>query len=385
MNRIFLVFLILSMIFISGCANKHEINDTVGVIAHGWDWDAKTQKKILSAQIALNKPGGDKFAVISQSSDTFAHASRNFSLFLPRLPIWSLASTIVIGEDLARYDMNLIADAALRNPRIRPNVYIFICKGTSANEILNVDVASEQYPATALGKIIQSQQKQANIYTPTQLRDYLFKSANAGIEPTVPQIIVYKNKDKEYLRLQGTAVFKGPKMVGSLNEKESRGLLFLNPRAATAGIMDISIPQSENNEKPNITKTVTLEILRSSADIKPIINGNKILVQIKVTADGNILEQNGNLDSTRPEVTKMFENEAKKVIKSDIKACIDQAQSLQSDIPGWGLLISRTNPRAWEQLEPNWPEIFSNINYDIQVNFEIRRSYLLQSPLEFKN
>jgi hypothetical protein len=68
---------------------------------------------------------GPKFMVVSERAPSFAEAARNLSLSLPRLPLWSMADTIVIGEELARLNTNFFTDIATRNPRIRYNVLLF--------------------------------------------------------------------------------------------------------------------------------------------------------------------------------------------------------------------------------------------------------------------
>jgi len=61
-----------------------------------------------------------------------------------------------------------------------------------------------------------------------------------------------------------------------------------------------------------------------------------------------------------------------------------KAQSLNSDIFGWGRIINQSNPALWQQLEKDWPATFPGIQADISVNFDLRRTYLLDRSFEFK-
>ena len=63
-------------------------------------------------------------------------------------------------------------------------------------------------------------------------------------------------------------------------------------------------------------------------------------------------------------------------IEDEMKQAISKAQHYQADIFGWGRLLEREYPPIWSQVEQDWPQIFSGLQADIQVNFELRRTYL---------
>jgi len=390
MRRYLIVtILLLSSLLLSGCYNRLEVNDTVGVVGYGVD--IKGGQKAFSAQLALPKqreggaaPTGPQSMIISETGQGFAEAARRVLLYLPRVPLWSMTDTMIMSEKLARKDIGLVIDFFARNRFLRNNLFLFLSKGTTPVDIMQVKVPPEDYSALALEKIIRNQEKQLGIYMPVTLKDFLYKSGTPGIEPVIPQVIIEKKGEKEKLKLEGTAVFRGRKMVGSLNEQESRGLRYLSPKMISGGLFIIKSPDSKNNDMDMLENAVTLELIRSRAKVKPVISGDRIKMKIKIEAEGNFYEQSNTVDLSSQEMIKKLEEEANKAIKRDIQACIDQAQSLNSDILGWGLSISRCCPQEWEQLKDNWPQDFVRVESEISVDYKIRNSYLLKRAFKFQ-
>jgi spore germination protein KC len=377
-KKFLITLLLISFLLLGGCLDSTQVGDTIVVLAHGWDTDGKT--KLFSAQMALTPPRegemetGPKFMVVSERAPSFAEAARNLSLSLPRLPLWSMADTIVIGEELARLNTNLFTDIATRNPRIRYNVLLFVAKGTTPSEIFQVEVPPEDYSGTALERIIENQTGQAGIYFPMNMKDFLFKTSTSGVEPSLPQIILEGRGDQTKLKIQGMAVFKGCQMVGSLNEQQSRGLALLKPGAIKRTIFNIKQPGTDG---PGIlSDNIAIELTSYQVKAKPSIKGKDIVMNISIKAKGNIIEDNSNHNTDEPQIAKAIEQAAAQALRRDIESCINQAQALNSDIMGWGLSISRSHPELWQEIEGDWPEIFAGIPSNIKVEFKLIQTYL---------
>ncbi len=389
-RKIIISIMLIFITILCGCFDKLEVNQTIVVVAHGWDLQG--QNKLLSAQLALTPPRegqlepGPKFQVVSAAASTFAEAGRRLSLSLPRRPLWSMADTIIISEKLAREDSALFVDTATRNPRIRYNVSLFLSRGSSPEDIFNIEVPPENYSGTALEKLIENQTAQAGIYIPVDMKDFLYKLSAPGIEPIIPQIMIEGQGGQKKLTLQGTAVFKDRKMAGSLDEQQTRGLALLNPGTIKKTIFNIKSPliSEEENEPVNISEIIALELTAYQTRVKPVINGESILMEITIEAEGNLIEDNIIRELGHPETIRKIELAANQALALEVQSCIDQAQALESDILGWGQTISRSHPETWQQLEPGWSEIFAGTKSDIKVEYKLRHTYLQKKAFSFK-
>jgi spore germination protein KC len=387
MQRYLLIISLLLFFFIlPGCGNSLEINETI--IPIGMGLELKGDDKVLSAQMASAQETGSgegssaPVLVISESgTGTWAELARRSSLSLSRSPLWAFTSSVFIGENLARKDTGLFVDILARNRFIRNNIFLFLTKGTTPEEIFRCKVQAEDYSVTTLEKTITTQEKQIGIYMPVYASDFLYKSATPGIEPVLPQVTIDKEPNAEQIKLNGTAVFLERKMVGSLDQYESRGFRFLSPKMISAGLFNLKAPEGTNNDLADI---ITMELIRSEAKWEPVIKDNKINIQVTIKTEGNLYEQNNLIDYSTPEMINKLEREAENLMKNNITACIAKAQLLQSDIFGWGLGIKKKHPRLWEEVKTDWPQVFSRLDTNIEVDFKLRRSYLLEKPFKFQ-
>ncbi len=382
-----LLLLLFSLFFTAGCWNNLEVNETAE--AEGMVFDLDGDQPSFSVQLAkpLTKDQAGSASAepvnITQTGRTYTEAARKLVLSLPRLPIWAHAGVVIFGEELASSDLARAVDFIARNRNVRKSALVFVSKGATGRECLDAQVPLEAHSSTALKRLIRIQEQQLGIYMPVTLDNFLENLTTPGIEPVAPQLIVQEVEGKKQLRLDGTAVFKDRKVVGSLNESESRGFRFLSPKRISGGLIIINSPlegDAQNNDK-----MISIELTRSQAIVSPKIEDNgTIKMKIDIEAEGNFYDQTftGNV-LTLDNIGKVQEmvNES---IKGDIKASIIKAQGLDSDIFGWGQNLYRKDPALWEQDESDWPAIFPGVQADITVNFQLRRTYLLDHSFEFK-
>jgi len=387
-KRLCLVLLLLfSLFFTTGCWNKIEVNNTVE--AEGLVFDLEGDQPSFSVQLAQasgpDQSGSSqstKPVNISGTGRTFTEAARKVMVSLPRLPLWAHAGVTLIGEDLANQDMGRVADFIGRNRHVRKTSLLFITKGVSGKECLEAEVPMEAYSLPGLRKLIRIQENQLGIYMPITIDQFLEGLAIPGLQPAVPQVTIQEIEGKKVLKLDGTAVFKDRKMVGSLDETESQGYRFLSPTMVTGGLIIIPSPLDNVTDSK---KVVSIELTRSQATVSPEIEENKLKnMKIHIEAEGNFYEQTFEGDILDRETINKMNVLIGEQIKQAITASITKAQLLDSDIFGWGRSIYRKNPDLWSQIEDDWADIFPGVKTEITVNFEIRRTYLLDKSFEFK-
>jgi len=380
-----LFLLVFALFFTSGCWNQMEVVDTAEV--EGLVLDLEGGQSSLSVQLA--KPSSSQAGTqpskpvnITQTGSTYTESARKVMLSLPRLPLWAHAGVIIIGQDLAHADLAQAADFMARNRNVRKTSSLFISKGVSGKECLEASLPIETYSIAGLKKLIRIQEKQLGIYMPVNLDVFLEKLATPGIQPAVPQVTIMEMDGQKMLRLDGTAVFKGRQVVGSLDEVESQGYRFLSPKMITGGLITIHKP---GDNSPDSNKLIAIELTRSQAHINPQIKDGKFKkMQIKVEAEGNFHEQNFVGQILTLDDVKKIEELTNEEIKKKMTAAIMKTQGLNSDIFGWGRIIAQKNPALWQSLEADWPVIFAGIEADISVDFSLRRTYLLDKSFEFK-
>jgi spore germination protein KC len=381
-----LLLLLFSLFFTTGCWNHMEVNETAE--AEGIVLDLDGDQPSLSVQLAkpiTKDQAGSASALplnITETGRTFTEAARKITLSLARLPMWAHAGTIIIGNNLASQDLARVVDFVARNRNIRKSALVFISSGSTGKECLEAEVPLESHSSAALKRLIRIQEQQLGIYLPVTLDQFLETLATPGIDPVAPQVAIRETGGKKNLRLVGTAVFKDRKMVGSLDETESRGYRYLSSKMINGGLIII---QSPLENSPSSDKLISIELTRSQATVSPQFEGDRIKnMKIQVEAEGNFYEQTFTGDVLSLDNVNKMQEMVNEKIKAEITASIMKAQGLDSDIFGWGRSIYRRNPALWKEIEKDWPTVFPGIETDISVDFKLRRTYLLDKSFEFK-
>ncbi|MGI6452631.1 MAG: Ger(x)C family spore germination protein [Syntrophomonadaceae bacterium] len=381
LQKVLSILFILSLSFLSGCYNRLDVEDTIYVSGHGFDFADGSY--VYSAQLALSQslktsPSTDPIPlVLSEKGEGLSIAARRLMLSLPRQPLWSLADIIIISENLARQDTGQFVDLLFRNPNFRINTMLFLAHGSTPEEILKITLPSANLSASGLERVISNQEAQAGMYLPVSTKEFIYRSAAAGIEPVIPQVAIKTAGEGQTITLQGLAVIKGQKMVGSLNEQESQGYRLLSPGINHGGLISVKDPNNSAGSTGGHGR-LFLELSNILTTTKPVFKDNKPIITIKVTAEGNLFEEiPEELQSSRN--IPLLEKEAALVLKKDIEACIKKAKDLKSDILGWGLEISRYYPQEWQYLQENWNEQFPLVEYELELEYKLRHLYSLHN------
>lgn len=374
--------LIAALALFSGCTDVREANEIAPALGSGIELDDHEEQLKLSIQFAVPEGSSEqatsikKTTVMSSTGRTISEASRNLSLSLPLTPILTHVGTFIIGERLAQTDLGILADFLIRNPNHRETTYIFVSKGSPPEEILNTATPLEASSAIGLANILEVQENRNAIYQPVQSNQFFRNLTTSGIEPFCPIVSVIKNGDKKILKLAGTAVFKKNRMVGELNETESRAFTLMNPKGSQGGLLVV---------RWNKNTLLTIEVIRLKANYKAVIDKTgKLRMRVELKGEGNYYEQFGPGEIlTIPNITKI-ENKTEQKITRDILQCIQKLQLMGCDILGWGQIYRAQYPAAWQVMKDDWPHYFAQIEPEVKVNFAIRRSYLSTQSFEYR-
>lgn len=327
----------------------------------------------------------------SLEADTIFDAIRNISKQSPRTPFFAHNQIIIISEELARdRGVSEVIDFFERAPQIRLTTWVLVSKGDIL-ALLDQRGALEATPAMRIFEIINEQNLTSH-YAPLRLGDFIAYMENdntqtftAGVEreqnlarPEDPMLRFSEGhlpEPQQNVLVRGTAVFNQDKLTGWLNDKESRGLLWIRGEVR-GGIVNIPVPEQKN-------KTISLEIIRSKTKLEPEIRDGQIYITITVKEESDLVETTGTLDLTKPETIKKLEAEQNAVIQEEITAALDKVQQeFGVDVFGFGQAVHRKHPQQWKQLKKNWPELFPEVSVQIQVESLIRRTGMVTKPSE---
>ncbi|OPZ73118.1 MAG: Spore germination protein B3 precursor [Firmicutes bacterium ADurb.Bin456] len=307
---------------------------------------------------------------------------------------------ILISEGLARNrDIEEFMDFFDRNQQFRRNNWVLITR-SDPSSIMSLPGVTLSAPSQRIVNIIK-QQDLSSFYPETRLGEFIKNLGCEGIDVFAAGIQIEPNEaevreelargssengSKEdqktigtLVKLGGTAVFRGSRLVGWLNERESRGLLWVRGKVKGG---EITVPCNQEKTSGQ-DKSFSLEILRSSARIKPELSDGELSVTVKINADAVVHEIECMMEVDQPAFIRSLEEGLAGAIQVEVEAALAKAQQeYQSDIFGFGEALHKMNPALWGELRQEWPDIYRSLPVYLEVDARVTRTGLVTKPVQ---
>lgn len=388
-------------VFAAGCWDLREVEDLAFVMATAVDTAPRGEVKLLVQVINARALGAGPRGGITQGASiptkpyrnyetvgrTVFDAIRELSLNVPKRLYFAQNREVLFTEKMARRGLGEVIDFFDRSVEIRKLAYVLVVKG-NMEEVLELPGALAPSPALRIEGIMLHQHM-ANHFPLVSLGDFLGFLAAEGQETYCPVIRLGKNPTQKlrphkpsplapepYLQMKiaGTALFRKDKLVGFLNEHETRGLLWARGKVQ-GGHLEVPCPSGKGK--------ISLEILRSKARMKPEITGDgRLKVTVKIREEANLVETGCPLDVGKVDVIKKLEALQARAIEREVMDAVRRAQEYRSDAFGFGAAFHRRYPREWREMRDAWAEeFFPAVEVKVVADAKIRRTNLRTKPL----
>lgn len=380
---------ILCITCLTGCWNRRELNEIGIVLAAAIEKDPSGEY-IVTAQIvrpaALKEGSGAGKApneLVTAKGASLFEVIRNMSQVIDRQPFFSHTKVLVLDEQIARDSITPIIHFWLNSREIRPILYVVVAKGVPARKILSELHGIEGIQANYLSSIIQNSKLNAKTVQ-VNLLDFVTTFTSGGtINPIAgvmelveaPPVSALENNTGHGVKLTGTAVFKKDKLVGYLDEKETRGLNWITGKVTT-GVIQVPGPTGG---------IVSLEIKNADTKIIAKKKDGKYVFTIQVKEESDLVEKQQRVDINQFPYLNDLNQKQQQAIETEIKDTLDKIQKeYASDIVGFGKILYDTYPDEWKEVKDQWSNLFPFAEYTVQVETKIRRPGLMQKPINPK-
>lgn len=404
---------LLACVLLAGCWDRREPEELAHALVAGFDVDDEGLYEAIvqfpnTVIAAGGADGGDRggaggggggmrqrpFWTHSAKGRTPFEAVRNLSPTTTRLTVLSHVGLFLISEKLARHGIGAVVDFMKREPQVRLSAHAVIVDG-DIKRLLDAEFPLEISPAEGLVRLIRLVRSERTITVDGSLVQKIVELARPGEEMTLSRIEVLEIGDskmsgqgqgtstrsslKPPAKVSGGAAFRGDKMVGWLDTRETRGWNWVLGKGQRGPVL-LQAPGGEG--------LVTIDLLGSKSVIEPVVDGTEIRMRVKVKVYGHIEDltesrSNARLPDLRdPEVITSLRRRLSQVIRNDMEISIAKAQELGADIFGFGNAVYRKHPKAWKELAAErWDELFKNLPVDISIEAIIARPGLVFSSL----
>lgn len=392
-NMASLILLLSIVLLITGCWNRRELNELGIAAAAGVDMEGGryrlTVQVVDPGQVTAQKgaSGGAPATLYTAEGDSVFEAARRLTQISPRKIYFSHLRIVLVGESLARQGIGQSLDFMFRDHEFRPNFYLVVAKGASAQEMLKIMTPLEPVPANKLFSSLETSEVNWSPSLAVTLDELIDNLSSTGQSPVLTALEITgdpkigeskKNISSIYtptqLKFSGLAAFNKDKLIGWLSERESRGYHSIHGGMKST-VMFVRSPDNG---------MVIIEFLRSKTTMKGKVVDGRPQIEIQFTAEGNVgASGSKNLNLTDPRAVPDLEKKIEEKLIEFMETTIEKAQTeFKTDIFGFGEAVRRADPRAWKTLKENWnEEYFTSLPVNIKTDFIIRRIGMIANPV----
>lgn len=392
--RFITITLLISLLFFfTGCKkaiiNRVEIDNHTFIRASGVDIVPDESDAVNLTIVSENVEddskmfsGEKKANIVSVQGKTLFEANRNFHTFMNRDIFWGHSQFILLSEEVCKNNIVKYLDFYIRDHELRLTSKVLIVEGSTVEDFFRQTNSAQYFIGEKLESLVSnigalSLSKEFTVYELINVFESDFSSAYIPIIYLTDRknIDTNNNSNKMDMALEGYAIFKEFKMIGTLHGYDARGLNFIT-NDINSGII---VVKDDNNDD------ISLEIISSSTKIKPKYNNDNLSIVIDINISCNIAEQEGTQDIYTEEGIEKLKEQQENTIKLEVENVVKYAQKNNVDIMGIGDAIFHKYPVRWEKdLKDNWKDLFPQINIDVEVKSKINRVYNIKLPVGAK-
>lgn len=373
-----LLYIFLLMPLCTACWDYREVNQMTIVAGLAVDKTHTGDYLLTFEAVDLQGVQSDKpvkSVLIESQGETLMDAIRNtISKDFPKL-YFGHTTVVILSREIAEDGVLKIVDFLFRDAEPRLNINLYVSEEKTANEIMKYKPSMSEILSVELTNILDEQK---NLAKALLVPAYKFVNAVAeeGVSAVLPSLCIVDNVDGKTVKLCGTAIFKGDKLQGFISDEETYALSFILDEVK-GGVIVTNI-ESETEEK-----ALSLEIMESSTNIKPVYSDNKLSVEVNIDTktflNENMSTKSFGDEQNREEVKKNAENQ----LKDRIERLIEKMQKgYGADVFGFGNSVYKNIPKLWKEKWEEWDIIFRDLDVTVNINIEIEHTGLLSDSLK---
>lgn len=369
MVRKILCLMMVCLCFLGGCWDYRGLNELAIVAGMAIDKNSdnggyEVTFELVDLTVNVKEAGPESMLLVANGKTLF-DAARNAKRRILNKLYFGHMETIIISEEIAR-EQNLsgLMDWFLRSTELRETICIMVSQHETAKDILTVDGLGNKVNSFELYHAAMEDKEHTSSTSFVELYNIYNILKAEGKELTLPSVHNVDNEGIITTELNGTAVFKGERLVGLLSPEESKYFLFAMGEVRSA---ILTIPFGETEED-----NLSLEITEHWADTTYTYQDGAVKVNIKMNTTASLHESAQPVDSLNLPQLKSIEYTADQKLIQGVKAVINRVQDeYASDIFGFGSMISQQNPEQWRKLKDQWDTLFPTIEVEVESKMQI--------------
>ncbi len=382
---LFCIIVLSSTSIVTGCWNYREIESLAIVAGTAVDKGVNSRYK-LTVEIVRITGGRDskpESKLITTEGNTVFDCARNAITISGKKLYWSHNKFLIISKDIAREGVVDLIDWFNRDAETRANIHLFVSTEKTAAEILIGEQITEPILSFELDNMLKNEDELSKAPR-SEIETFGNNMRGQGISASVATIKMKATEKGKTPGIGGTALFSGDKLVGFLNEEETKDLLFVKDEIK-GGLLtqEVQTKQKDSKNQKTYKFPIAYEIFKSKTKLKPKFNDNNISFDLQIETVVSLAELGGSIDlvseAGSKELAKITEASCERQIENTIKKV---QQEYGVDVFGFGKKIHEDHNKIWKKVKNNWEEYFKRAKVNVSVKLDVKGSSMLSKPLE---
>ncbi|URZ18479.1 Ger(x)C family spore germination protein [Clostridium felsineum] len=370
MKKALLILIIIMNFTLVGCWDSTETEKLGVVTLIGFQLTQNNNIKVtLQEVISKNQSSGNSssstngsppFHVYCGEGSTIYDVLQKISASEYQKIYFAHTKAIIVDETLARKrGIADIVDFYQRTTELRPRTWLLISKSGELDKIITTDITSMD--TGSLMEEIVNNRNQNSYMAINNMKDFMFQLNDSQDAAYTSGISMMSEGKSNKFVLKDAAIFKNYKLIDWFNTKETRGLS-LGTNNIKGGY--ISVPFNSG--------MLSLSILKTKLKVHPVINKNKIQMDLHLDVLSNISESSTKSSFIDENTIKKIQMAENTYIKNEILSSIETSQSINADVFNFGNYINEYYPRVWEKIEKDWYSFYPKLKINVSVDSKIQ-------------
>lgn len=367
--------ILIILILLAGCWDYRELDEMA--ITAGMAVDKIDGSYLITTEIIDPKTGPEGAKIESTVFEGMGRAVfdavRNIIRKSGKKLFWSHAKILIFSESLARENIISVLDWINRDAEVRGDMWVIVSKEETAKIIFEGEKGLYDVLMYQIQDIMRAEEHLSRFPT-MEIWEFLNDLQEEGSGAVAAGIYLVPYQGKSIPQVSGSALFKGDKMVGWLDDIETRAMLWVRNEVHGGLIMTEEVGKEDTK--------VVMEVFNSKTKVKPVYERQKLKMKIDVSLDVGIGELSTTKNYFTEEGIKLLEKATEAVVEKQIDATIRKVQQdYNTDVFGFAQTIKREMPDLWKSIKGDWDHIFPNLDTEINIKVKITGTALTNKPI----
>ena len=371
MNKKILIIIIPLLFLLTGCYDYKELN-SISILS-ATEINKIDDEFIVSAQ-AVNPQAPDKtsnaqapFIIYTGRGKTIQEAYRSIANESSKFLYLNHIQILIINEKIAKESLDEIVDYFMRSSAIRTEFYVLIGRD---DNVLDIITPINDISSASIKESIENNLKYLGTTSDITFNELVSIMLDENSEIVLPSIKLINDsiegenienteetKVNTKYELSNLAIFKDDKLIGYLNEEQSK----------TYNILQNKINNTILTYECDKDKYMSVEIIDSQSSMD--ISNKKANIEVKLS--GNLNEYNCSKSLENKKTIEKIEKEFEQKLTESITKNINEVRTeYNSDIFGFLDNIYKKDYKTYKTIKNNW----YNSNYQrlkLSVNVDL--------------